>query len=111
MLKNYILTILRQVRKNQTFSLINIFGLAMGMAACIVIAQFVYFHLQFDKHYSDSNRIVKIERVVSRNGIDLGVSAYTSPMTIEQTMLDLPEVESRVRFRSIDYQNNSITKA
>ncbi|MDW3193893.1 MAG: FtsX-like permease family protein [Cytophagales bacterium] len=109
MLKNYFLTILRQVRKNQTFSLINIFGLAMGMAACIVIAQFVYFHLQFDKHYADSDRIVKIERVVSRNGQDLGVSAYTSPMTIEQTMLDLPEVESRVRFRSIDYQNNSIT--
>lgn len=109
MLKNYILTILRQVRKNQTFSLINIFGLAMGMAACIVIAQFVYFHLQFDKHYADSDRIVRVERQVSRNGLDLGITAFTSPMTMEQTMLDLPEVETRVRFRSIDYQNNSIT--
>ncbi len=109
MLKNYILTILRQVRKNQTFSLINIFGLAMGMAACIVIAQFVYFHLQFDKHYTDSDRIVRVERQVLRNGVDLGVTAFTSPMIVEQAMLDLPEIESRVRFRSIDYQNNSIT--
>lgn len=108
MLKNYILTILRQIRKNQTFSLINIFGLAMGMAACIVIAQFVYFHLQFDKHHTDSERIVRVERLASRNGVDLGVTSFTSPMTAEQTTLDLPEVESRVRFRSIDYQNNSI---
>lgn len=109
MLKNYILTILSQVRKNRTFSLINIFGLAMGMAACIVIVQFVYFHLRFDEHHTDSDRIVRVERMASRNGIDYGATSYTSPMTIEQTMLDLPEVEAGVRFRSIEYQNNSIT--
>lgn len=108
MLKNYILTILRQVRKNQTFSLINIFGLAMGMAACIVIAQFVYFHLQFDKYHPDSERVVRVERNASRNGVDQGITAFTSPMTMEQATLDLPEVEMRARFRSIEYQNNSI---
>lgn len=109
MLKNYLLTIIRQIRKNRTFSLINILGLAMGMAACIVIAQFVYFHLQFDKHHTDSDRIVRIERLASKNGVDLGLTAYSSPMISEQATLDLPEIESRVRFRSIDYMNNSIT--
>ena len=109
MLKNYLLTIIRQIRKNKTFSLINIMGLAMGMAACIVIAQFVYFHLQFDKQYTDSERIVRLERISSKGDVDLGVTAFTSPMLVEQAMLDLPEVETRARFRSIDYQNNSIT--
>ena len=108
MLKNYILTILRQIRKNQTFSMINIFGLAMGMAACIVIAQFVYFHLDFDQHHKDADRIVRVDRLATKKGVNLGITAFTSPMTIEQVMLDLPGVETRVRFKGIDYQNNSM---
>ena len=48
MLSNYLTIAFRTLRKNRAFSLINISGLAIGMAACTLILQYVSFELSYD---------------------------------------------------------------
>ena len=48
MIKNYFKIAFRNLWKNKAFSAINILGLAIGMAACIVIMLFVFYEKSFD---------------------------------------------------------------
>ena len=108
MLKNYISTILRQIKKHKTFSVINIIGLAVGMSACLVIAHYGYFHSSFDEYHKNSERIFRIQRTAVKNGIDLGETSKSASM-MPQTMKAVnPYVENFTRFYNLDYQNNSI---
>ncbi len=61
MLRNYLIIAWRNLLKNKAFSIINIVGLALGMAACILIFQYVAFELSYDrflKNESDLYRII-----------------------------------------------------
>jgi putative ABC transport system permease protein len=61
MLKNYFLIALRNLWKNKVFSLINVVGLAVGMACCLLILLYVQRELSYDKqhdHASDLYRLV-----------------------------------------------------
>ena len=109
MLRNYLQTILRQLKKNRTFSLINVLGLAMAMAACLVIAHFVAFHLGFDRYHQNKDRIVRIETDAWKQDVYDGGSAGSSPMMSEALIEQSPFVEARARFWSIDYRNNTLT--
>jgi len=60
MLKNYLLLAYRNLLKNKLFSLVNIFGLAVGMAACFLIFQFVRFELSYDRFHKQSERIFRV---------------------------------------------------
>ncbi|GAB4231436.1 MAG: ABC transporter permease [Ekhidna sp.] len=108
MLKNYLVTILRQVQKNKVFSFINIFGLALGMAACLVIAQYVNFHTSFDTYHAKSDRIFRIENEFFQKGESLGYSSKIfGPMT-DALLEQSPDIESLARFYDYNYANNSI---
>ena len=48
MLKNYIIVAVRNLTRQKAYSLINILGLAVGMACCILILQYVRFEFAFD---------------------------------------------------------------
>jgi putative ABC transport system permease protein len=52
MIKNYLTIALRNLSKHKLYSAINITGLAIGMAACIVISLFVYYERSFDNMHS-----------------------------------------------------------
>jgi len=49
MIKNLLLTALRSLKKNKFFSLLNISGLAIGMAVFLLIAQYVHFEKSYEK--------------------------------------------------------------
>jgi putative ABC transport system permease protein len=60
MFKNYLVTAWRNLKKNKVFSFINISGLAIGMAVCLLILQYVNFELsydQFNKNVADIYRV------------------------------------------------------
>jgi len=58
MLKIYLKSAFRNLRRNRTFSFLNIFGLATGMAACIVILLFVFYEKSFDSmHHKNLYRL------------------------------------------------------
>ena len=60
MFKNYLITAWRNVIKNGMFSVINIFGLALGLMSCILIMLFVRQETGFDRWIPQSDRIARL---------------------------------------------------
>src|SRR5687768_6942684 len=97
MLRNYLTIALRNVAKNKVFSAINIFGLSIGLAACLLIFQFVTFELSYDKFHDKFDRIYRITNDRFQNGKLIQHGTITYP-TIGPTMAkDFPEIETYTR--------------
>ncbi|MGB3588556.1 MAG: ABC transporter permease [Tunicatimonas sp.] len=60
MLRNYFLTAWRQIQRSKLHTAINVFGLAIGTAACLVISLTVQHEFSYDRHHADSDRIYRI---------------------------------------------------
>ncbi|MBN7813006.1 ABC transporter permease [Algoriphagus sp. H41] len=62
MLKNYFKIVFRNAKKHPMYVLINLVGLAIGMAVSIVILLYVQFELSYDKYHPDADRIYRVSR-------------------------------------------------
>ena len=62
MIKNYFLIAFRNLTKNKAFSFINITGLAVGMAASLLIIQYVSFELSFDNFHIKKDRVFRVSQ-------------------------------------------------
>ncbi|MEM7375390.1 MAG: FtsX-like permease family protein [Bacteroidota bacterium] len=62
MLRNYLTTAIRNLAKRPAFTMINVLGLAIGMAACIIITLYVRYELSFDRFHEQSDRIYRVSR-------------------------------------------------
>ncbi|UCE21680.1 MAG: ABC transporter permease, partial [Candidatus Aminicenantes bacterium] len=60
MIKNYIKIAFRHFKRQKGYSFINIAGLAIGMACCILIFLWVYDELSFDRYHENADRICRI---------------------------------------------------
>ena len=60
MLKNYLKIALRNLRRNKGYAFINIIGLAIGLAVCLLIGLYVRHELSYDRFHEKSDRIVRI---------------------------------------------------
>src|SRR5688572_23045315 len=93
MLRNYLTIAFRNVAKNKVFSAINIFGLGIGLAACLMIFQFVSFELGYDKFHDKFDRIYRVTNDRFQNGKLIQHGTITYP-TIGPTMAkEFPEIE------------------
>lgn len=61
MLRNFLLISYRNIRRNKGASLLNIFSLALGMATCLFISNYVYYELSFDGFYEHADEIYRVE--------------------------------------------------
>ncbi len=68
MFKNYTLITLRNLRKKPVFSFINIFGLAIGLASCMIIYFYIQRELSFDRFHSNSENIYRVANTYDRSG-------------------------------------------
>ena len=60
MLKNYIKIAVRNMLKFKTYSFINILGLGIGMACCLIILLYVQDELSFDKHHEKADQVYRV---------------------------------------------------
>jgi putative ABC transport system permease protein len=100
MYKSYFKIGWRNLLRDKAFSFINIFGLAIGMTACVLIMLYVADEMSYDKHHSDGDRVF---RVASEAKGERYVAA-AGPIA-EGLKKDLPEVEQSarlLRFPGID---------
>jgi putative ABC transport system permease protein len=63
MLKNYIKIAFRNLRKQKLYSLINIIGLAVGIACAIIIFLFIQDEFSFDSFHEDADKIFRVEQI------------------------------------------------
>ena len=97
MLRNYFTIAFRNVAKNKVFSAINIFGLSIGLAACLLIFQFVSFELSYDRFHDKFDRIYRVTNDRFQNGKLIQHGTITYP-TIGPTMAkDYAEIEIYTR--------------
>lgn len=92
MIKNYLITALRNIVKSRGYSLINILGLAVGMACGIFIFLFVQFHAGFDSQVEDPERVYRLGIVSqSENGTEIRPANF--PKMADVLKEKYPEVE------------------
>lgn len=97
MLNNYIKIAWRNITGNPLFSAINIVGLAIGLACCIIITLFVRYELSFDKHWDNADRIYRVTRDFFGNNLELAAVAPPIAPLMKQ---DFAEVEDITRVLS-----------
>ena len=97
MIKNYLKIAWRNLVRNKTFSLINIVGLAIGLACFIMIALYVADELSYDRYNEKADRIYRINSDIVFGGNKLHMAVACDPMgaTLKK---DYPQVEEFVRF-------------
>jgi putative ABC transport system permease protein len=102
MLKNYLITALRSLVRNRFFSLLNITGLAVGMAICMGIIMLVADQFTYDRHNVLGDRIFRINTLnVNDDGIvtDSKMNA-ASPMPLRgELMENYTGIEKVVRLK------------
>lgn len=97
MFKNYLKTAYRTLKKNVGFTAINVFGLALGLATCMLIVFYVVDELSYDKFNTKADRIYRANMQIKFGGIDQTYASSPSPLGIVFKK-DYPEVESSCRF-------------
>jgi putative ABC transport system permease protein len=97
MIKNYLKIAWRNLVRNKTFSLINIVGLATGLACFILIVLYVADELNYDRYNKKADRIYRVDSDIRFGGTDLKLAVNSDPMgaTLKK---DYPQVEQYVRF-------------
>jgi putative ABC transport system permease protein len=68
MFKNYFRIAFRTFSRNRIFTLINIFGLSIGLTACLLIASYVFDELNYDKYARHAGEIYRLGIHVTGNG-------------------------------------------
>ena len=97
MLKHYITIALRNLWKSKLFTLINVAGLAIGMAACILIFIYVQFELSFDRFHKYADRICHVVTIDRAVGVSSPFVGITMPAFGPQSPQTFPEIESFCR--------------
>lgn len=96
MFKNNLKIAFRNLLKNKGYSAINIFGLAIGLASCLLIALYVTDELSYDRYNKNADRIYRINSDIRFGGGDLHM-VQTSDMMGELLKKDYPQVEESTR--------------
>lgn len=99
MLNNYFKIAVRNLVKQKGFSLLNIFGLAIGMACSLLILMYVQDELSYDRFYENSDRIHRIKMNFRMGGRE-GKIAVAAAATAADMKAEFPEILDTVRFRN-----------
>ncbi len=102
MLLSYLKIALRNLAKFKIYSFINIAGLAVGMACCILILIYVFDELSYDRFHKNSDRIyrVAVNGALGENNFDAAVSP---PTLRNHLMTDYPEVKGVTRVKNFGF--------
>jgi putative ABC transport system permease protein len=109
MIRNYFTIALRNFHKHKAFTLINVLGLSIGMATCLLILQYVSFELSYDRFHQN---IEQLYRITTRypSGEEIIEDATTQSLAGPMLKETFPEVRDYARFyiiknSNLQYQN------
>lgn len=96
MLTNYLKIAWRTLLKQRGFTFINVFGLAVGLACCMLIMLYVLHELSYDRYNEKADRIYRVNSEILFGGNNMHFAVSPDPMgpTLKK---DYPQVEQFVR--------------
>lgn len=98
MIKNFIKTAFRSLLKSKGFTAINVLGLALGLATCMLIVFYVFDELSYDRFNIKADRIYRVNNDIKFGGTENSYAVSPAPLAAA-FLSELPEVEQVVRFR------------
>ena len=98
MFRNYIKTAYRSLKKNKGFTAINVLGLALGLAVCLLIVFYVIDELSYDRYNVNIDRIYRVNNDIKFGGSDDSYAVAPAPLAAV-LKTEFPDVERAVRFR------------
>ena len=101
MLSNYLKIAIRNLRRHKAYSLINVFGLGIGIACCLFIYLYVSDELSYDTFQPNADRVVRIVEDAHTASETL-FQATSAPAMGPALFRDFPEVLSFTRMRRTD---------
>ena len=107
MFASYLKIAFRNIKKHKGYSFINIAGLAIGLACCILILLYIQFETSWDNYHKDSDRIFRIAVDVKNNHFGNSSNARTNLTLIPTVKENYPQIENAGRIR---IENNSLIK-
>ena len=101
MFKNYFKVAFRNLIRHSTFSIINIIGLAIGIACTMLIMMWVFDELTFDKFHKNADNIYRINTELKFGGIDSDMP-LSSDMMGPCLKQDYPQIQEFTRIYSFN---------
>ncbi|MGZ3874461.1 MAG: ABC transporter permease, partial [Mucilaginibacter sp.] len=96
MIKNYLKTAYRSLLKNKGFTVLNVLGLSVGLATCLLIVFYVVDELSFDRYNAKADRIYRVTIDARMNG-NAGIYATSEGPLLPTIKGVFPEIEKSVR--------------
>ena len=100
MIRNYFLIALRNFKNNKLFSFINIFGLAVGLTCCLLIALYIHHELSYDKYHVNINNLYQLGTVFNKETGDDFSTTNSSPIA-PALKREFPEVRQFTRLMQL----------
>src|SRR5687767_10348688 len=101
MLINHLVLAIRNLRKRKLHSFINVIGLSIGVALCIVILRYVDFELTYDRHHTHGSDIYRTILTRYLDGEFRDVIPLTGYGTGPALLADIPEVKQMARMHEV----------
>jgi hypothetical protein len=96
MFKNHLKIAFRNLLRQKAYAIINISGLAIGMACCMFILLFVYDEMSYDRHHQNANRIYRVGLDAVASGTAYHVAVTPAPLA-PAFIAEYPEIEAIAR--------------
>ncbi len=110
MIKHHFKIAIRALLKYKTYSVINLFGLTLGIALCLLIYQYAQFELSYDRFHRNSDNIYRVKLDYFTNE-SLNSSEVTTTHGLGQAALEsIPEIENLVRIRPMLKDEGAVIK-
>ena len=103
MIRNYLKIALRNLLRNRVFSLINIAGLSIGLAVCMLIVLYTKDELSFDRFHTNGDNLQLLTcKIIEKKGEErtLGLTSMTQGPSFKS---EIPEIKEFVRVHSNSY--------
>ncbi len=114
LITNYITTAWRNILRHKLFSIINILGLAIGLAAVMLIALYVRYETSYDSFWKNADNIYRLHIEFNRPGQERQLSFPTPPPVIEAMKEEFPEIKAFTRMsprdRNITFGDQTFTE-
>jgi putative ABC transport system permease protein len=92
MIRNYIKTAYRSLKKNKGFTVLNVLGLSVGLATCLLIVFYVVDESSYDRYNTNADRIFRVTEFVRLNGSEASYAPTEAPL-LPVLKSSLPQIE------------------
>ncbi len=97
MLKNYLKIAFRNLKRRKGYAFINVSGLAVGMAACLLIGLYMRHELSYDDFHANAERIYRVDEATERLPEAPAAGVFVQTETAPKLKAEIPEVQQATR--------------